>query len=91
MEAVTPVDIKSWNVVSQACQIVLQNTVVVSAITPYQLARLLTALITLADSIKTTAMVDSGAMGNFIHPQFVKEHELVTKNRTPLIVNDMNS
>ena len=37
-----------------------------------------------------TAMVNSGAMGNFIHPQFVKEHELVTKNRIPLIVNDVN-
>ena len=85
-----PTDVNTWNVVSQACQIVPQNTVVVSAITPYQLARLLTALITLADSIKTTAMVDSGAMGNFIHPRFVKEHELVTKNRIPLIVNDVN-
>ena len=91
MEAVTPVDINTWNVVSQACQIVPQNTVVVSAITPYQLVRLLTTPITLADSIKTTAMVDSGAMGNFIHPQFVKEHKLVTKNCTPLIVNDVNS
>ena len=90
-EAVTPADINTWNVVSQACQIKLQNTVVVSAITPYQLVRLLTALITLADSIQTTAMVDSGAMGNFIHPQFVKEHELVTKTCTPLIVNDVNS
>ena len=60
-------------------------------ITPYQLVRLLTTLITLVDSIKTTAMVNSGAMGNFIHPQFVKEHKLVTKNCTPLIVNDMNS
>ena len=36
-------------------------------------------------------MVDSGAMGNFIRPQFVKEHELVTKTHTPLIVNDVNS
>ena len=45
-----PVDVNTWNVVSQACQIVPQNTVVVSAITPYQLARLLTAPITLADS-----------------------------------------
>ena len=69
----------------------VENTVVVSAITPYQLVRLLTAPITLADSIKTTAMVNSGAMGNFIHPRFVKEHELVTKNCTPLIVNDVNS
>ena len=68
-----------------------QNTVVVSTITPYQLVRLLTILITLVHSIKTTAMVDSGAMGKFIHPQFVKEHELVTKNCTPLIVNDVNS
>ena len=64
MEAVVPADINTWNVVSQACQIVPQNTVVVSAITPYQLARLLTTPITLADSTKTTAMVDSGAMGN---------------------------
>ena len=68
MEAVVPMDVKTWNVVSQACQIKLQNTVVVSVITPYQLARLLTAPITLADSIKMTAMVNSGAMGNFIHP-----------------------
>ena len=35
-------------------------------------------------------MVDSGAMGNFIHPQFVKEHELVTKSCTPLIMNNVN-
>ena len=68
MEAVTPTDVNTWNVVSQACQIKPQNTVVVSAITPYQLARLLTTLITLADSIQMTAMVNSGAMGNFIHP-----------------------
>jgi hypothetical protein len=67
-----------------------QNTVIVSAITPYQLVRLLTAPITLADSIKTTAMVDSGAMGNFIHLRFVKLHELVTKACKPLIVNDVN-
>ena len=37
-----------------------------------------------------TAMVNSGAMGNFIHPQFVKEHELVSKTCTPLVVNDVN-
>ena len=84
-------DVNTWNVVSQACQIVPQNTVVVSAITPYQLARLLTAPITLVDSIKMTAMVNSGAMGNFIHPRFVKEHKLVTKNHIPLIMNDVNS
>jgi hypothetical protein len=35
-------------------------------------------------------MVDSGAMGNFIHPRFVREHNLVTKERTPLTVNDVN-
>jgi hypothetical protein len=67
-----------------------ENTVVVSAITPYQLVRHLTALITLADTIKTTAMVDLGAMGNFIHPRFVDEHTLVTKPRNPLTINDIN-
>ena len=70
--------------------VVLENTIVVSAITPYQLARLLTALITLSDSIKMTAMVDSGAMGNFIHPRFVVEQGLATRERTPLVVNDVN-
>jgi len=35
-------------------------------------------------------MVDSGAMGNFIHPRFVEQHELVTKSRNPLTVNDVN-
>ena len=35
-------------------------------------------------------MVDSGAMGNFIHPRFVQEHGLTTKERTPLVVNDVN-
>jgi hypothetical protein len=70
--------------------VVPQNTVIVSAITPYQLIRLLTAPITLADSIKMTAMVDSGAMGNFIHPRFIELHELVTKTCEPLIVNDVN-
>ena len=90
MEAVAPVDVNTWNVVSQACQIKPQNTVVVSTITPYQLARLLTALITLVDSIQTIAMVNSGAMGNFIHPRFVKEHELVTKTCMPLVMNDVN-
>ena len=68
----------------------ITNTVVVSAITPYQLVRLFTTPIILVDSIETTAMVNSGAMGNFIHPQFVKEHKLVTKTCTPLIVNDVN-
>jgi len=67
-----------------------ENTVLVSAVTPYQLVRHLTALITLADMIKTTAMVDSGAMGNFIHPRFVELHELVTKSRNLLTVNDVN-
>ena len=45
---------------------------------------------TLADSIKTTAMVDSGAMGNFIHPRFIEEHALVTNEHNPLTVNDVN-
>ena len=70
--------------------VALENTIVVSAITPYQLMRLLTAQITLADSIKTTAMVDSGAMGNFIHLRFMLEHRLVTKDHTPLVINDVN-
>ena len=36
-------------------------------------------------------MVNSGAMGNFIHPRFVLEHKLVTKDCTLLVVNDVNS
>jgi hypothetical protein len=67
-----------------------ENTVVVSVITPYQLVRHLTVPITLADTIKTTAMVDLGAMGNFIHPRFVDEHTLVTKPRNLLTINDVN-
>ena len=35
-------------------------------------------------------MVDSGAMGNFIHPRFVELYELVTKNHNLLTVNDVN-
>ena len=76
----------------QASSVVaLENTIVVYAITPYQLVRLLTTQITLVDSIKMTAMVDLGAMGNFIHPRFMSEHRLVTKDHTPLVVNDVNS
>jgi hypothetical protein len=90
MEPVAPADKRIWN---RACltNVVPQNTAIVSVITPYQLVRLLTAPITLADSIKTTAMVDSRAMGNFIHPRFIELHKLVTKTHEPLIVNDMNS
>ena len=66
------------------------NTVVVLAITPYQLVRHLTAPITLSNLIKTTAMVDSGTMGNFIHPRFVEEHELVMTAQHPLTINDVN-
>jgi len=67
-----------------------ENTVLVLAVTPYQLVRHLTAPIILADTIKTTAMVDSGAMGNFIHPRFVEQHELVTKSHNLLTINDVN-
>src|SRR5258706_1093083 len=68
----------------------LENIAIVSAITPYQLVRHLTMPITLADSIKTTAMVDSGTMGNFMHLRFVEEHTLPTKEHNPLTVNDVN-
>ena len=67
-----------------------ENVLVMSAITPYHLVRHLTAPITLADTIKTTAMVDSGAMGNFIHLRFIEEHALVTNECNPLTVNDVN-
>ena len=86
-EYVAPVD-RPWR--KELPCVALENTIVVSAITPYQLARLLTVLITLSDSIKTTAMVNSGAMGNFIHPRFISEHGLVTRECTPLVVNDVN-
>ena len=68
----------------------LENIAIISAITPYQLVRHLMAPIILADSIKMTAMVDSGAMGNFIHPRFVEEHELVMTAQHPLTINDVN-
>jgi hypothetical protein len=78
-------DKRIWN---RACltNVVPQNTVIVSAITLYQLVRLLTTPITLVDSIKMTAMVDSGAMGNFIHLRFIE----FTKTHEPLVVNDVN-
>ena len=79
MEPVAPMDIL-WKRASPV--VVPENTIVVSTITPYQLVRLLTAWITLVDSIKTTAMVNLGAMGNFIHPRFVSEHKLVTKDHS---------
>jgi hypothetical protein len=88
-EPVVPVDEKIWNRTSLT-NVVPQNTAIVSVITPYHLVRLLTAPITLADSIKTTAMVDSGTMGNFIHPRFIELHSLVTKPHEPLVVNDVN-
>jgi hypothetical protein len=89
MEPVVPADEKTWNR-APLTNVVPQNTAIVSAITLYHLVRLLTTPITLADSIKTTAMVDSGTMGNFIHPRFIELHELVTKPREPLVVNDVN-
>ena len=80
MEAVAPMDVKVLNIASSCnSDLHIENRAVVSAITPYQLVRHLTAPITLADSIKMTAMVDLGTMGNFIHPRFVEQHELATK------------
>ena len=72
------------------CNYNLENVLVVSVITLYQLVRHLMAPITLVDSIKSTAMVDSGAMGNFIHLRFIEEHALVTKEHNLLTVNDVN-
>ena len=83
-------DEKIWNSPLVSTSVLPQNTAIVSAITPYQLVRLLTTPIVLEDSIETTTMVDSGAMGNFIHPRFVQEHGLSMKERTPLVVNDVN-
>ena len=68
----------------------MENTLVVSAITPCHLVRHLTVPVTLSGSIKSTAMVDSGAMGNFIHPRFIEEHTLVTKECNLLTVNNVN-
>ena len=73
MEPVVPADnIKLDRTVT--CIYDSENVPVMSVITPYQLIRHLTVPIILADSIKSTAMVDSGAMGNFIHPRFIEEH-----------------
>jgi hypothetical protein len=86
-----PADSNVLNFATQCNLDLPSDNIVVSAITLYQLVRHLTALIMLANNLKTTAMVDSGAMGNFIHPRFVREHNLVTKEQTPLTVNDVNS
>jgi len=74
MEPVAPVDLEVDIVSECNSDLSVENMIVVSAITLYRLVRHLTAPITLADSIKTTAMVDSGAMGNFIHLRFIDEH-----------------
>jgi hypothetical protein len=89
MEPVAPADSNEMDIAT-SCNLDLPlDNIVVSAITPYQLVRHLTAPIMLANNLKTTAM-DSGAMGNFIHPRFVKEHQLVTKEQTPLTINNVN-
>jgi hypothetical protein len=90
-EPVVPADSNALDFATPCNLDLPSDNIVVSAITLYQLVRHLTALITLANNLKTTAMVDSGAMGNFIHLRFIKEHNLVTKERTPLTVNDVNS
>jgi len=91
MEPVAPADKKTIDTTLECNRdLGWENIATVFATTPYQLVRHLTAPITLADSIKTTAMIDSGAMGNFIHPRFVEEHTLSTKERNPLTVNDVN-
>ena len=89
MEPVAPVD---GNKVDSPLKCIYdsENVLVMSVITLYHLIRHLMPPITLADTIKTTAMVDSGAMGNFIHLRFIEEHALVTKEHNPLTVNDVN-
>ena len=67
-----------------------ENALIVSVITLYHLIRHLTAPVMLAESIKSTAIVDSGAMGNFIHLRFIAEHLLVTEEHNLLTVNDVN-
>jgi hypothetical protein len=91
MEPVVPADVKILDF-ALSCSLDLSpdNTVVVLAITLYQLVGHLTTPITLADTIKTTAMVNSGAMGNFIHLRFIDEHTLVMKTRNLLTINNVN-
>jgi len=91
MEPVAPADDKRVDSTSNCdSDLPIDNRVMLSAITPYQIVRHLTAPVTLAESIKMTAMVNLGAMGNFIHLRFVKEHNLVTKSRMPFPVVDVN-
>ena len=91
MEPVAPMDDKILDSASICnADLAKDNIAILSAITPYQIIRHLTTPVTLVDSIKTTAVVDSGAMGNFIHLRFVKEHNLVTKSQTPFPVMDVN-
>jgi hypothetical protein len=90
MEPVAPTDLNVTDFAIKCNLDLPADNMVVSAIAPYQLVRHLTALIILANSLKMTAMVDSGAMGNFIHLRFIREHNLVTKEQTLLTINDVN-
>ena len=89
MEPVVPAD-KNRLDRDLTCTYNSENTLVVSVITLYHLVRHLTVPVMLSGSIKSTAMVDSGAMGNFIHLRFIEEHTLVTKEHNLLTVNDVN-
>jgi hypothetical protein len=39
---------------------------------------------------RTQALLDSGVMGNFIHPRYVQERSLITMKRVPLTINNVN-
>jgi hypothetical protein len=58
--------------------------------TQYELAKHMNVPVIINREERTQALLDSGAMGNFIHPRYVQERSLITMKRVPLTVNDVN-
>jgi hypothetical protein len=49
-----------------------------AAMTQYELAKHMNVLVIINREERTQALLDSGVMGNFIHPHYVQEWSLIT-------------
>jgi hypothetical protein len=58
-----------------------QDTCDVNATTLYTITKPLTVEVRLNKAVKTTAMLDSGSEGNFIHPNLIGKYGLETHKR----------